>query len=49
MNKDMRSRALQHILEEVKFPNMIISIENNVEEIQKANDSIHEFMLFSCF
>ncbi len=47
MNKDMRSRALSHILKEMESPNIGISIENNVEEIQKANDSIHEFMLLA--
>lgn len=44
MTEDLLSKALSHTFEEVGFPSMKISLENNFEEIQKAHDSIHEFM-----
>ena len=40
----MLSKALSHILKEIKIPNIVSSIEINFEEIQKAHDSIHEFI-----
>lgn len=41
---DLLSKALSHTIEEIGFPNMRFSLENNFEEVQKAHDSIHEFM-----
>jgi len=44
MAEDLLSKALSHIFEEVGFTKMRISLENNFKEIQKAHDSIHEFI-----
>lgn len=44
MTEDLLSKAFSHTFEEVGFENMRISLENNFEEIQKAHDSIHEFI-----
>lgn len=44
MTEDLLSKAISHTFEEVEFENMRISLENNFEEIQKAHDSIHEFI-----
>ncbi len=38
------NRGLSHTLVEVGIPNICISIQTNYELIQKAHDSIHEFM-----
>lgn len=40
----MLSKALSHIQKEIEIPNIVTSIEINFEEIQKAHDSIHEFI-----
>jgi hypothetical protein len=44
MDKDMLSKALSHTLKEIGIPNMVASIELDFGEIQKAHDSIHEFI-----
>jgi hypothetical protein len=44
MNKDMLFKALSHTLKEIEIPNIVASVEINFWEIQKAHDSIHEFI-----
>lgn len=44
MAEDLLAKAFSHIFGEVGFTNMRISLENNFKEIQKAHDSIHEFI-----
>jgi len=47
MNENYLKKALLHTLTEVEFPNMVISLKNNYETMQKAHDSIHEFILLA--
>ena len=44
MKEDRFNKAFSHILNEIRIPNIAISIKNNFEELQKPHDSIHEFM-----
>jgi Holliday junction resolvase RusA-like endonuclease len=37
-------RAICHLLPELEFPNILTSLESDYEVIEKAHDSIHEFM-----
>ncbi len=43
-DNDLLSKALSHTIEEIGLSNMRFSLENNLENIQKAHDSIHEFV-----
>lgn len=49
MTEDLLCKAISHTFEEVGFENMRISLENNFEELQKAHDSIHEFIYLAHF
>ena len=49
VDKSLLDKALSHIEKEVGFPNIRTSIESNYEIIQKAHDSIHEFMYLVSF
>lgn len=44
MDERMLKGALSHIQGELEFPNIVISLSHNYEEMQKAHDSIHEFI-----
>lgn len=44
MTDDLISKTLSHTVKEIGIPNMRISLKGNFEEIQKAHDSIHEFI-----
>lgn len=37
-------RAICHLLQEIELPNILTSLEANYDVIEKAHDSIHEFM-----
>lgn len=49
IDKSAIDNALSHIGQEIGFENIRISIESNYEMIQKAHDSIHEFMYLVSF
>lgn len=48
-NKSLLDKALSHIQEEIGLPNIRTSIQSNYQMIQKAHDSIHEFMYLVSF
>jgi hypothetical protein len=43
-DKSTLDKALSHMKKEIGFPNIRISLKSNYEAIQKAHDSIHEFV-----